>query len=305
MQEHFEKVDGINIRYLESNPGTLIDSGSIAGESAAVIFNNDNMVNASDDKRRHVLFIHGLGSSADRWLDIPDALSLCGLRTVAIDLPGFGASDKPEGLNYTIEKFAEVVVKFLRQIGMADNHDYRGAKTSIVGHSLGGYIASYLAIENKDLIDRLVLIDSSGMLKGPTPILKQYLEIAKNPTKGGTRAVFEKMVANPWRIPDTLVDGFIMRISDPNAKHAFESALENSANTQIGIDRLKLIGEYGIPTLVIWGEKDTVIPTKEHYNIFKDAIRNSNGMIIRDTGHAPFSEKPALICELLRRFLVI
>lgn len=304
MEQHFVKVDGINIRYLESDPANLINTTSSILEDSATVSadSNNNTSNRSQKKQHHVLFIHGIGTTADRWLDIPDALALSGLHTVAIDLPGFGASDKPEEMNYTIEKFADTIVKFMHEIKIAEDNGIE--KTSIVGHSLGGYIAAQVAIENIDLIEKMILIDSSGMLKEPTPILKQYLEVAMNPTKGEVRAIFEKMVANPWRIPDTVVDEFIIRMSSRGAKHAFESALKNSANTQIGLDRLKLIGNYNIPTLIIWGEKDQVIPTEVHYKVFADAIKNSNATIINDAGHAPFSEKPAIVCELLRRFLV-
>ncbi len=295
----------MNIRYLESNPTKLIDTTrSILENSATANSGDDN--NTTDSgrkkKRQPVLFIHGIGTTADRWLDIPDSLALSGLHTIAIDLPGFGASDKPEGMDYTIERFTNTIVKFIHETKIVEDDNID--KISIVGHSLGGYIAAQVAVEKNDLIDKLVLIDSSGMLKEPTPILKQYLEAAKNPTKGEVRAIFEKMVANPWRIPDTLVDDFIIRINASGAKHAFESALNNSATTQIGVNRLKQISNYDISTLIIWGEKDRVIPTEEHYKVFADAIKNSNAVIVNDAGHAPFSEKPALVYELLRRFLV-
>src|SRR5919197_5640159 len=74
---------------------------------------NDNAAN-----QQHILFIHGLGSSADRWLDIPDALSLY-FHTIAIDLPGFGGSDKPSDMDYTIEAFSDIVTQFMGKIRIA------------------------------------------------------------------------------------------------------------------------------------------------------------------------------------------
>src|ERR687886_1339888 len=74
-----------------------------------------------DDNRsnqQHVLFIHGLGSSADRWLDIPDALSLY-FHTIAIDLPGFGGSDKPQDVEYNIELFSTILMEFMNEVGIA------------------------------------------------------------------------------------------------------------------------------------------------------------------------------------------
>jgi len=173
-------------------------------------------------------------------------------------------------------------------------------KTSIVGHSLGGYIAAEVTIENKQQVERLVLIDSSGMLKKPTPLLEQYLKVAMNPSKDAVKKVFEQMVADPTRISSKLVEGFISRINLPNAKYAFKSTLANSANTQIGLKRLKLISD--IPTMILWGIEDRVIPL-EHSRLFKEGIKDSQITIIQDAGHAPFVEKPALVCEILRKFL--
>jgi len=264
LHKFWANLDGLKIRYRESGKGN----------------------------ERHILFIHGLGSSSDRWLGIPDALSE-NFHTIALDLPGFGDSSKPVTMNYTIQAFRENIVDFINKLGINDG------KTSIVGHSLGGYIAAEVTIENKNLVERLVLIDSSGMLKKPTPLLEEYLQVAMNPTTDKVRKVFEQMVANPERIPSKLVEGFIARINLPNAKYAFKSTLENSANTQIELGKLKLIE---IPTLILWGIKDKVIPIN-HSELFKEAIMNSRIEIIQDAGHAPFAEKPDQVSEILRNFL--
>ncbi len=105
MQEYFVNLDGLKIRYIESGQGN----------------------------KRHILFIHGLGSSSDRWLGIPDALSE-NFHTIALDLPGFGKSSKPVTMNYTIQNFTENIVDFMNNLGINDG------KTSIVGHSLGGVL---------------------------------------------------------------------------------------------------------------------------------------------------------------------
>jgi 2-hydroxy-6-oxonona-2,4-dienedioate hydrolase len=260
--------------------------------------------NDNAEKQQRVLFIHGLGSSADRWLDIPDALSLY-FHTLAIDLPGFGGSDKPSDIEYTIEAFSNIVTEFIDKIRITgEDHGNKNARITLVGHSLGGYIASKIAAaaDNRNFLDKLVIVDSSGNLEKPTPILDQYLDAAMNPSKEKVRKVFEQMVANPLIISDILVQGFIDRINNPNSKYAFESSLRNSANTQIGIENLNKIGEKGIPTLIIWGMYDKVIPA-QHAQIFKQAIKDSSVIIIPMTGHAPFTEKPALVCEHLHRFL--
>lgn len=266
--EHWLNCDGIRTRYLEAGKGHP-DS---------------------------VVFIHGLGSSADRWLDIPLALSLQ-YHTVALDLPGFGMAEKPQdGFTYSIGEYASIVSKMTQELGMLGN------RTTLVGHSLGGYIAAEVAIRERSLVDKLVLIDTSGMLDGPTELLQQYLAAAMNPTRETVRPVFEKLVAQPSRIPDVLVDGFIYRMNLPGAKNAFKLAYENSVGTKIGLERLGKLS--GTRTLIIWGKEDRLIPP-EYQSVFQRAIEGSVAELIEDAGHAPFAEKPALTCELIRRFLEV
>ena len=237
------------------------------------------------------MFIHGLGSSSDRWIDIPEAFSRH-YHSVAVDLIGFGGSDSPH-LHYTISAFREFVLDFMSSIKIDDG------KTSIIGHSLGGYIAAEIAIENPSVVDSLVLINSSGMLEEPTPLLDEYLEAAISASQEKVRKVFEQLVAQSWRVIPILVDIFINWINRPGAKHAFESAFLNNTNTQIGLPRLK--GIQDVPTLIIWGKNDNLIPV-EHSKLFEQTINNSLLEIIEDAGHAPYAEKPAIVSEILHEF---
>lgn len=285
MKQSFVKVNGLNIRYLEA--GNDVQENDKGGKTV----------------RHHVLFVHGLGSSADRWLDIPEALSMAGLHTIAMDLPGFGLSEKPLDMDYTIGQLVRLVADFIPQAGMAKDKESSTNKTTVVGHSLGGYVAAQLAVEYPKVVDGLVLIDSSGMLEGPTTLLQQYHDAAMSPTKESVRAVFQQLVADPIRIADALVDGFIYRINQPGAKRAFKSAFDNSVYNKIGAGRLKQIAVSNIPTLIIWGRHDNLIPL-EYSKIFQDAIDGSKVEIVEDAGHAPFAEKPAIVCQLLQKFLL-
>ena len=262
--------NNIKMRYLESKQGERISD-------------------------RHILFIQGLGASAERWLDIPDALSLY-YHTIAVDLIGFGGSDKPSDVNYTIQKFSEFILDFIEKIGLSGDDK----KITLVGHSLGGYIAVDFAIRNKALIEKLVLVDSSGFLKGPTPLLEQYLNAANYPSYDSVRNVFEQLVSQPWKVMPVLINTFITRINSPGAKYPFESAYQNSTTTQIDLSRLKSIEN--IPTLIIWGKSDNLIPV-EYSEPFKQVFKNYRVEMIEDAGHAHFVEKPAIICEILHSFL--
>jgi len=256
----------------------------------------------NSSKKKNILFIHGLGSSSDRWSDIPDALSRYFHPIVAVDLPGFGGSDKPVTIEYTIDYFSQFIrdVIACKQIWRNDDSNDDSNKTIIIGHSLGGYIAAKVAIEDQDLIEKLVLIDSSGMLNKPTPLLEQYLNAALHPSFENVNSVFEQMLGNPMLLSPTLVNAFIKRINLVGAKYAFKSAFENSTKKHIELSELQNIEN--IPALIIWGAVDNLIPVT-HAKQFNKILKNSTLQIIENTGHAPFSEKPSMVFDLMRIFL--
>ncbi len=266
MNEFFTEIWGHRIRYIKSKDGGNVNA---------------------------VLFIHGLGSAADRWMDLPEAMSFY-LSAYALDLVGFGKSDKPKSLNYNIPEFVEFLREFIQKELIKYN------EIILVGHSLGGYIACEFVIKYPTLVRKLVLVDSSGMLDEPTPILAEYLAVAMNPSYDKVMSVFRKMLGNPLFVSPLVAEIFINNISNEAAKNAFTVTLENSANTQIGPERLRTIK---IPTLIIWGAEDRVIPV-EHAEIFRKNIVGSKLVKIEGAGHAPFVEKPSSVFDLIRRFLV-
>ena len=134
---------------------------------------------------------------------------------------------------------------------------------------MGGYIAAEVAIRNKEVairnkerIENLVLIDSSGTLRQPTPLLNQYLNVAMDPepNREKVKEVFTQMYANPLLLSDIVVDFFMATIKEEGAKNAFKIAFNDSTTRPIGLKRLETIRH--IPCLLIWGDRDNVIPEK-------------------------------------------
>jgi pimeloyl-ACP methyl ester carboxylesterase len=115
------------------------------------------------------------------------------------------------------------------------------------------------------------------------------------------KKVFENLLAVPSRLLPIIVDIFISVIEKPGAKHAFESAFRNSTTTSINLERLKQIKQ--IPCLIIWGEKDNLIPV-EHINKFGQILTDAKLMVIADSGHSPFVEKTAIVYQKLFTFLI-
>jgi pimeloyl-ACP methyl ester carboxylesterase len=254
-----------------------------------------------ENQNKHVLFIHGLGSSSVAWRDIPYALSKY-FHTITVDLVGFGGSDKPEKEDYyTIKGFSKFIVDFLEKIGI------KNKKISLVGHSLGGYIATQVAIDNKEIIEKIVLIDSSGLLEGPTPLLNDYLAAATEhkliSRYEKVKRVFEDLYASPSRLAPVVVDGFDSIIEKQGAKYAFEKAFNNSTRTRLEPEELEKIKD--ISCLILWGEQDKLIPLKpiDYADMFQKKFKGAQCVKIPDAGHAPFVEKTALVYEILLTFL--
>ena len=181
-----------------------------------------------ENQNKHVLFIHGLGASSTTWKDIPIALSKY-YHTITVDLIGFGGSCKPETADYTIKGFSKFIIDFLEKIGIKEKENN---KINMVGHSLGGYIATQFAIENREMVEKLVLIDSSGLLDGPTPLLQLYRDAAVETNSilryMKVQNVFGDLYADRTRLLPVVVDTFIATIEQQGAKHAFLSAFDNS-----------------------------------------------------------------------------
>ncbi|WP_148686164.1 alpha/beta fold hydrolase [Candidatus Nitrosocosmicus hydrocola] len=246
---------------------------------------------------KHVLFIHGLGSSSLVWRDFPEALSTR-FHTIAIDLVGFGESDKPKE-DYTISFMSQFINDFINEmkIGLKE-------KISIIGHSLGGYIAIDFAIANRKKVDKLVLFDSSGLLKKPTPLLLDYINAVKTADsilrRDRITQVLANLYADPSRLLPIIVDIFIYFMEKPGALDAFESAFKNSTSKSIDSNQIRKIEN--LCCLIFWGERDKLIPIS-FAEQFKRLLPTVEIEIIKDAGHAPFVEKPAIVYQRLLDFL--
>ena len=225
------------------------------------------------DSKKNILLLHGLGGSAERWVKVIPLLS-SKYRVIAPDLIGFGHSEKPS-VDYTIEFFAKFLTGFIDSLDIS--------KTVLIGSSLGGQVAAECA-GNNNSIEKLVLVAPSGAMKHSTPTIDAYMMAALYPNPSSARIAFE-MMSGIGKVDDTTVDNFVERMSAPNAKLAFISAVLSVKNSQIR-DSLQKIK---IPTLLLWGKEDKMIPV-EYAQEFIDSIRNCKFHELSGIGHLPHVE---------------
>ena len=261
MKQDFVKVEGYRVRFLEDGLS----------------------------KSKHVLLLHGLGASAERWSRVLPIFAKH-FHVVAPDIVGFGYSDKPE-VNYTMPFFLDFVKGFANSLGM--DH------LNLVGASLGGHIAAELAITSRNRIEKLVLVTPAGIMKEPTPVLNYYIAAAMYPTLDNAKKAFEQMAGNPNAVDMVYAKDFVNRMQLPNAKYAFMSAIMGSKAAPSLSGRL---GRIEAPTLIVWGEKDSMIPVR-YAGKFQSKIKGSRLAIIKSSGHTPYFEKPEVFSNTVLEFL--
>lgn len=237
----------------------------------------------------NVLLIHGLGASAERWARVIPYLSKK-YHVIAVDLIGYGFSDKPS-VDYTPAFFSQFIFDFLNTLGIT--------KTSMIGSSLGGQIAAECAITQSRVIEKIVLVSPSGIMKQSTPTFDAYTLAALYPTQEGTKTAFQMMSGEHKEIDSDTVDEFIQRMTLPNAKMAFMSTILGIRNA---ISLSERLGEISVPTLIVWGKQDTLIPIA-YSKDFVSSIKNCQFVEMESSGHTPHVEEPKKFSEIVLRFL--
>lgn len=246
---------------------------------------------------KHVLLIHGFGANTYTWHAIIEPLAAAGYHVWAMDLLGFGLSDKPAGVPYGFELFLAQIEAFMeaKQIPRAD----------LVGNSMGGGLALEMAIMHPTRVKSLTLITALGY-----PLeLPYYFSIARRygtllrPMIGKTfmRLVLKHLMYNPKLITDAQVEAYLRPVLAPGGLEAIIRTLAGFDNTILE----KLSARFNtikIPVLIIWGENDTLIPVADYWRFTKD-FPHAEKLLIPHCGHIPQEECPKPVTEALLRFL--
>jgi pimeloyl-ACP methyl ester carboxylesterase len=252
-----------------------------------------------------ILLIHGITGSAQTWDGVVPLLAEHHT-VIAPDLLGHGNSAKPRG-DYSLGAFASGIRDLLR----ASGHD----SATIVGHSLGGGVAMQLAYQFPELCERLVLVSSGGLgrevsmfLRAATlpgsewvlPLLASNRVLAAGGALGralgslGLRAGSD--VDEMWR-------GF-SSLGDAEARQAFiytlRGIVDPGGQRVNASDRLYLAQE--IPTLLVWGERDPIIPA-DHGRAAHLQIPGSRLELMETAGHFPYRDEPRRFARVLLEFI--
>jgi pimeloyl-ACP methyl ester carboxylesterase len=246
-----------------------------------------------------LLFVHGLAGCWQNWLEnIPHFARTH--RVIAVDLPGFGASPMPHR-DISIPGYA----RFLD--GVCDALSIDAA--AVVGNSMGGHIASELAIRSPQRVERLMLVAAAGIsaeLVQRNAVMTGGRVIAALATQSAARHELYARRPGLRRVALSFVVRHADRLSAPLAhelmsgsgKPGFLPALEAVITHRIS-ERLPQIA---CPTFVLWGEDDHVIPVRDAAR-FARLIPDVRVEVWPDTGHVAMLERPAAFNALLEAFL--
>jgi 2-hydroxy-6-oxonona-2,4-dienedioate hydrolase len=254
--------------------------------------NGNLLIRYIDNNQRGspVLLIHGLGGSVESWTNNIESFS-ARYRVIALDLPGFGLSDKPR-IDYTIDFYVNFLKKFIKKLKIT--------RPSLIGSSLGGHIVVELSIRNPKLVDKVVLISPAGSLpksfKG-TSALKRYVKIVRAKSALEVREILSSI--DNSMVTHTYAEALYKRISLPGAKYAFISALKGSAKAARYNSKLEKINT---KILLIWGKNDRIIPVKFIRTFLEHG--DSRIIIFENCGHRPHVEKPQLFNKAVKDFLM-
>lgn len=254
-------------------------------------------------KGKPLLLIHGFGASIGHWKNNIPTLADAGYRVYAIDLLGFGASDKAP-LDYTLELWQAQITDFWQE--------KINEPTIFIGNSIGALLALLLVTETPEIAAGGVLINCAGGLNHRpgdfNPVLglvmNGFAKLVSSPLTGNfifnnirrksqIRRTLYQVYRDRNAVTDELVEMLYQPSCDPGAQKVFASVLTAPA----GKTPDELLPNLQHPLLVIWGEKDPWTPVTGA-KIYQD-LANSNSAVkfevIPNAGHCPHDENPTAV----------
>jgi pimeloyl-ACP methyl ester carboxylesterase len=252
-----------------------------------------------------VVLVHGLAGSSMTWKDVLPALAER-FTVVAPDLLGHGQSAKPRG-DYSLGAYASGIRDLLVALGLD--------RATFVGHSLGGGVAMQLAYQFPERCERLVLVASGGLGREVNHLLRavslpgaEYiLPVVLTPwLRERAETVGGWIRRTGWRPGSTLTEVWrsYTTLTTTDGQQAFvhtvRSVIDVAGQRVSALDRLYLAAD--IPTLVVWGDHDRIIPV-EHARAAHAAIPGSRLEILEGGGHFLPIEQPEWFNDVVTDFL--
>ena len=250
-----------------------------------------------------IVLLHGTSASLHTWQGWTQALSdeYC---VVSMDLPGFGLTGPytDESTKYSSANYAKFVIQVLNSLNLK-----QAPQLTLVGNSLGGKIAWRTAILYPEYVQKLILIDAAGYPATPKHIplgfkLAKYPALTPVLSRILPREVVKKSIlsvyADDTKVDEALVDRYYNLTLRQGNRKALNRRLRDTDNESDPAQ----IKQLDLPTLIIWGAQDDLIPV-ENAALFHKDIANSQLKIFDDLGHVPHEEDSVATVKVAKNFL--
>ncbi|MCD1295648.1 hypothetical protein CUJ83_11630 [Methanocella sp. CWC-04] len=252
-----------------------------------VLVDGINVYYEVEGKGEDLLLIHGMGMSGEIWKETIKAASRF-FRVIALDLPGFGSSDKPDA-KYGIPYYVEYIKKFMDALEIEEAY--------VAGVSFGGYVAASFASKYPENVIKLVLTSPMGLTPMPAGVKGvpfsdgvlnvTYWLLSKN--KNLFKSFGQDSFYDKSFITDKMIDEQWSMMKDPRYRKALQkNARYLSRLHPEYVDTLKAIVS---PTLIIWGKEDRIMPVSDAQR-YRGYIQGSRLVMLDRCGHmAPIEKK--------------
>ncbi len=227
-----------------------------------------------------VVLLHGWGGEANSFKPVIDQMSRY-YKVFALDLPGFGLSEMPT-VAWDATDYATFLSVFFEKLKIRKAH--------LIGHSYGGRISIVMAAHQPHLVDKLILVDSAGII--PPRSLLYYIRIGI--------AKWGRVIRQCGSVGKRFADALSKMIGSKDYREAgpMQATLVKSVNQ----DLRPLLPKIEAATLLIWGENDNETPISSG-EIMSREIPNSELVILKDAGHFSYLDQFQQFCKIVGKFL--
>lgn len=237
-----------------------------------------------DSPHATLLFIHGLGTSSNTWVHILPALART-YRMHAVDLPGFGMSTLKHGKRFfTLQEHTNILLEYI--------NGHVTGKFTIIGHSLGGWLAARCALSFPSRVAQLVLVNTAGVYYEG---MERQRDIFLIESRHDTRKLIDLMwYRYPWYARASI--GWVFR--ELRRRHVTDLVLSVTHDDFLNT-RLR---ELAMPVTILWGREDRLV-SPEVPVILQREVGNVTLQYIEECGHVPQLEQPTEFLRLLQAVL--
>ena len=231
-------------------------------------------------KGEPLVLVHGFGASADSWNRMAGRLAKR-YRVIIPDLPGWGESTRIESESYAYPQQIERLHQFLGQLGMRRFH--------LMGHSMGGFIASAYAAQYPDEVITVGLIAPHGMAEPEPSELARSVAAGDNWLVASSEPEFERLLNNVFAKRPYMPRPVLRLLAEHAIRNSAKSATiftamqSNEPPLQARLPQIKA------PALIIWGGQDRVLHVSSA-RLFQQGIANSELLLLPGSGHMPLLE---------------